>query len=127
MKLGGTDYEDPLDYLRSHGVSEAEFRAEVLDAYNGDSVMVDAKPQESNNLPSTVEENGVVNIEGYNVNLRSGPSTENNVIRKLYKGETYKVGRKLGNWLDIGGNQWIYYDSSYIRYNGTDAFTVAGK
>ncbi|MED1269603.1 N-acetylmuramoyl-L-alanine amidase [Bacillus mycoides] len=126
-KLGGTDHEDPLDYLRSHGVSEAEFRADVLNAYNSDSVTVDAKPQESNNLPSTVEENGVVNIEGYNVNLRSRPSTENNVICKLQKGETYKVGRKVGNWLDLGGNQWIYYDSSYIRYNGTDASSIADK
>ncbi|PEE04615.1 peptidoglycan recognition protein family protein, partial [Bacillus pseudomycoides] len=27
--LGGTDHEDPLDYLSSHGVSEAQFRADV--------------------------------------------------------------------------------------------------
>ncbi|OFD41677.1 N-acetylmuramoyl-L-alanine amidase [Bacillus mycoides] len=126
-KLGGTDHEDPLDYLRSHGVTEADFRADVLNAYNSDSVTVVAKLQQSNDLPSTVEANGVVYIEGYNVNLRSGPSIENNVIRKLQKGETYKVGRKVGNWLDLGGNQWIYYDSSYIQYNGTDASTVAGK
>ena len=85
-KLGGTDHEDPLDYLRSHGVSEAKFRADVLNVYNSDSVAVDAKPQESNDLPSIVEANGVVNIEGYNVNLRSGPSTKNKVIRKLQKG-----------------------------------------
>ncbi|PFA43717.1 peptidoglycan recognition protein family protein, partial [Bacillus cereus] len=25
--LGGTDHEDPIDYLQSHGVSEAQFRA----------------------------------------------------------------------------------------------------
>ena len=81
VKLGGTDHEDPLDYLRSHGVSEAKFRADVLNVYNSDSV-ADAKPQESNDLPSIVEANGVVNIEGYNVNLRSGPSTKNKVIRK---------------------------------------------
>ncbi|MFB5688042.1 N-acetylmuramoyl-L-alanine amidase [Bacillus cereus] len=126
-KLGGTDHEDPLDYLRSHGVSEAKFRADVLNVYNSDSVAVDAKPQESNDLPSIVEANGVVNIEGYNVNLRSGPSTKNKVIRKLQKGETYKVGKKVGDWLDIGSNQWIYYDSSYIRYKGMDASTLVGK
>lgn len=126
-KLGGTDHEDPLDYLRSHGVSEAQFRADVLNAYNRDSVKVDVKPQKSNELSSTVEANGVVYIEGYNVNLRSGPSTWNSVIRKLQKGEAYKVGRKVGSWLDLGGNEWIYYDSSYIRYNGTEAFTVVGK
>ena len=126
-KLGGTDHEDPLDYLRSHGVSEAKFRADVLKAYNGNSVTVDAKPQKTNEVPGTVEVNGVAYIEGYNVNLRSGPSTDNSVIRKLQKGEAYKVWGKLGNWLNLGGNQWIYYDSSYIRYNGTDASTITGK
>ncbi|MDM8361574.1 N-acetylmuramoyl-L-alanine amidase [Bacillus thuringiensis] len=126
-KLGGTDHEDPLDYLRSHGVSEAKFRADVLKAYNGNSVTVDAKPQKPNEVPGTVEVNGIAYIEGYNVNLRSGPSTDNSVIRKLQKGEAYKVWGKLGNWLNLGGNQWIYYDSSYIRYNETDASTIIGK
>ncbi|AJH83755.1 N-acetylmuramoyl-L-alanine amidase [Bacillus thuringiensis] len=126
-KLGGTDHEDPLDYLRSHGVSEAKFRADVLNAYKGNSFTVDAKPQKPNEIPGTVQVNGVAYIEGYNVNLRSGPSTDNSVIRKLQKGEAYKVWGKLGNWLNLGGNQWIYHDSSYIRYNGTDASTVAGK
>ncbi|WP_264448929.1 N-acetylmuramoyl-L-alanine amidase [Bacillus cereus] len=124
-KLGGTDHEDPLDYLRSHGVSEAKFRADVLKSYNGNSVTVDAKPQKPNEIPGTVEVNGVAYIEGYNINLRSGPSTDNSIIRKLQKGEAYKVWDKLGNWLNLGGNQWIYYDSSYIRYNGTEASTVA--
>ncbi|MFL0403584.1 N-acetylmuramoyl-L-alanine amidase [Bacillus nitratireducens] len=126
-KLGGTNHEDPLDYLRSHGISEGKFRADVLKAYNGNSVTVDAKPQKPNEVPGTVEVNGVAYIEGYNVNLRSGPSTDNSVIRKLQKGEAYKVWGKLGNWLNLGGNQWIYYDSSYIRYNGTDASTITGK
>ncbi|AZJ21738.1 N-acetylmuramoyl-L-alanine amidase [Bacillus wiedmannii bv. thuringiensis] len=126
-KLGGTDHEDPIDYLRSHGVSEAKFRADVLKAYNGNSVTVDAKPQKPNEVPGTVEVNGVAYIEGDNVNLRSGPSTDNSIIRKLQKGEAYKVWGKLGNWLNLGGNQWIYYDTSYIRYNGKETSTVAGK
>ncbi|PEE20031.1 N-acetylmuramoyl-L-alanine amidase, partial [Bacillus toyonensis] len=64
-KLGGTDHEDPIDYLRSHGVSEAKFRADVLKAYNGNSVTVDTKPQKPNEVPGTVEGNGVAYIEGY--------------------------------------------------------------
>ncbi|KZE01253.1 N-acetylmuramoyl-L-alanine amidase [Bacillus mycoides] len=126
-KLGGTDHEDPLDYLRSHGVSEAEFRADVLKDYNGKNITVDAKPQEQSERPGTVEENGVVYIGGFNLNFRSGPSTENSVIRKLQKGETYKVSGKVGNWLNLGGNQWIYYNSSYIRYYGEEASTISGK
>lgn len=124
-KLGGTDHEDPLEYLKSHGVSEAQFRSDVLKAYNGHSVTVEAKPQQPSE--SVLEASGVAYINGQNVNLRSGPSTSNSVIRKLQKGESYKVLGKLGNWLNLGGNQWIYYDSSYIRYNSGQDVSVVGK
>ncbi|MED1116469.1 N-acetylmuramoyl-L-alanine amidase [Bacillus paramycoides] len=125
-KLGGTDHEDPIDYLRSHGVSESKFRADVLKAYNGDSISVEAKPQQPNEVPGVINEVGVAYVDGYNVNLRSGPSTTNSVIRKLQKGESYKVWGKVGNWLNLGGNQWVYNDSSYIRYK-EESSTVEGK
>ncbi|AQY40909.1 N-acetylmuramoyl-L-alanine amidase [Bacillus thuringiensis] len=125
-KFGGTDHEDPIDYLRSHGVSESKFRADVLKAYNGDSISVEAKPQQPNEVPGVINEVGVAYIDGYNVNLRSGPSTTNSVIRKLQKGESYKVWGKVGNWLNLGGNQWVYNDSSYIRYK-EEASSVEGK
>ncbi|MFN6794167.1 N-acetylmuramoyl-L-alanine amidase [Bacillus sp. TD11] len=125
-KLGGTDHEDPIDYLRSHGVSESKFRTDVLKAYNGDSISVEAKPQQPNEVPGVINEVGVAYIDGYNVNLRSGPSTTNSVIRKLQKGESYKVWGKVGNWLNLGGNQWVYNDSSYIRYK-EESSSVEGK
>lgn len=125
-KLGGTDHEDPIDYLRSHGVSESKFRADVLKAYNGDSISVEAKPQQPNEVPGVINEVGVAYIDGYNVNLRSDPSTTNSVIRKLQKGESYKVWGRVGNWLNLGGNQWVYNDSSYIRYK-EESLSVEGK
>ncbi|SCM96481.1 N-acetylmuramoyl-L-alanine amidase [Bacillus mycoides] len=124
-KLGGTDHEDPLNYLKSHGVSESQFRADVLKAYEGKTVAVDTKPQEPSE--NVTEAQGVAYIDGYNVNLRNGPSTNNGVIRQLEKGKPYKVFGKLGNWLNLGGNQWIYYNPSYIRYNGEQTSSVAGK
>lgn len=51
-KLGGTDHEDPLDYLRSHGVSESQFRADVQKAYEGATVTV--KPQNHKNPLKTL-------------------------------------------------------------------------
>ncbi|PGA51107.1 N-acetylmuramoyl-L-alanine amidase [Bacillus toyonensis] len=123
-KLGGTDHEDPIQYLKSHGVSESQFRNDVLKAYNGDSVSIKPKPQEPSE--SVTEASGVAYIDGQNVNLRSGPSTSNDVIRKLQKGESYKVWGKVGNWLNLGGNQWIYNDASYIRYK-EESSSVEGK
>ncbi|OWT51821.1 N-acetylmuramoyl-L-alanine amidase [Bacillus sp. K2I17] len=123
-KLGGTDHEDPIQYLKSHGVSESQFRNDVLKVYNGHSVTVEAKPQQPSE--SVLEASGVAYIDGQNVNLRSGPSTSNSVIRKLQKDESYKVWGKLGNWLNVGGDQWIYNDSSYIRYK-EESSSVEGK
>ncbi|PHG15099.1 N-acetylmuramoyl-L-alanine amidase, partial [Bacillus toyonensis] len=45
--LSGTDHEDPLDYLRSHGVSEAQFRADVQRVYKNSSVEVSVPEQPS--------------------------------------------------------------------------------
>ncbi|MED1089733.1 N-acetylmuramoyl-L-alanine amidase [Bacillus paramycoides] len=122
--LGGTDHEDPLVYLKSHGVSESQFRADVLKAYEGKDVSVEAKPQQPSESISEASE--VAFINGYNVNLRSGSSTSNSVLRKLQYGEAYKVFGKLGNWLNLGGNQWIYNDPSYICYTG-ESSSVEGK
>ncbi|HEK9099619.1 N-acetylmuramoyl-L-alanine amidase [Bacillus pfraonensis] len=60
---------------------------------------------------------GVANIRGKNVNLRSGPSTSSSVIRQLNSPESYLVYVYQNGWLNLGGNQWIYYDPSYIEYN----------
>lgn len=109
-KFGGTDHEDPIAYLASHGVSEAKFRADVLKAYNGNAISSGAKVEQVSKAQSTVY------INRNNVNLRSGPSTSNGIIRKVQKGEVYKVVGKSGNWLNVGENQWIYNDASYIRY-----------
>ncbi|MED1620062.1 peptidoglycan recognition family protein, partial [Bacillus pseudomycoides] len=68
--LGGTDHEDPLDYLRSHGVSEAQFRADVKRAYNNGDVSVPEQPSKPGEPVANVE--GIAYIEGYNVNLRKG-------------------------------------------------------
>ncbi|EOO27703.1 L-alanyl-D-glutamate peptidase [Bacillus cereus BAG1X2-3] len=69
--------------------------------------------------PPTSNDNvGVAYINGSNVNLRKGPGTGYGVIRQLGKGESYKVFGQSNGWLNLGGDQWIYNDLSYIRYTG---------
>ncbi|CUB58794.1 Bifunctional autolysin precursor [Bacillus subtilis] len=117
--LGGTDHEDPLDYLRSHGVSEAQFRGDVQRAYNNQSVEVTVpnKPSKPAEIPTAVTD-GIAYIEGYNVNLRKGPGTSYSKIRQLNKPEAYVVWGEKDGWLNLGGDQWIYNDPSYTRYTG---------
>ncbi|MDA2331143.1 M15 family metallopeptidase [Bacillus cereus] len=68
--------------------------------------------------PPSNDSVGVAYINGSNVNLRKGPGTGYGVIRQLGKGESYKVFGKSNGWLNLGGDQWIYNDPSYIRYTG---------
>ncbi|OUB08556.1 N-acetylmuramoyl-L-alanine amidase [Bacillus thuringiensis serovar yunnanensis] len=125
--LGGTDHQDPLEYLRSHGVSEAQFRADVLRAYEGGTVAVDTKPQES--YEKETEGYGVAYIEGNHVNLRNGPSTNNAVIRQLNKPESYIVWAEKDGWLNLGGEQWIKNDPSYVKFEkkSTVDSSIVGK
>ncbi|MGR5954070.1 N-acetylmuramoyl-L-alanine amidase [Bacillus paranthracis] len=106
--LGGTDHEDPLDYLKSHGVSEAQFRADVQRAYNNSNVEVSIpeKPSKPAEVPTAVTD-GIAYIEGYNVNLRKGPGTSYSKIRQLNKPEAYVVWAEKDGWLNLGGEQWV--------------------
>ncbi|MEZ2325798.1 N-acetylmuramoyl-L-alanine amidase [Bacillus tropicus] len=128
--LGGTDHEDPLDYLRSHGVSEAQFRADVQRAYNNSSVEVSVPDQPSKpaEVPTAVTD-GIAFIEGYNVNLRKGPDTSYSKIRQLNKPESYIVWGEKDGWLNLGGEQWIKNDSSYVKFSkkSTVDSSVVGK
>lgn len=125
-KLGGTDHEDPRAYLASHGVSIAQLRADVKKAYDNNEVSVvvpgkPTKPEVEKPTVTVTPSNGVAYIDGINVNLRKGPSADFSKIRKLNKPEAYQVWGEVngpnGKLLNLGGDQWIKYDSSYIRYD----------
>ncbi|CAI8811347.1 N-acetylmuramoyl-L-alanine amidase [Bacillus sp. IT-79MI2] len=124
--LGGTDHEDPLDYLRSHGVLEAQFRADVQRAYNNGDVSVPKQPSKPGEPVANME--GIAYIEGYNVNLRKGPGASYSVIRQLNKPESYKVWGEKDGWLNLGGNQWVYNNPSYIKFEKKEPVNpIAGK
>ncbi|MCI0768425.1 N-acetylmuramoyl-L-alanine amidase [Bacillus sp. TL12] len=128
--LGGTDHEDPLDYLRSHGVSEAQFRADVKRAYNNSNVEVSVpeQPSKPEEVPTAVTD-GVAYINGYNVNLRKGPDASYSKIRQLNKPESYIVWAEKDDWLNLGGNQWIKYNPSYVKFDkkSTVDSSIVGK
>ncbi|WP_442852732.1 N-acetylmuramoyl-L-alanine amidase [Bacillus sp. UNC437CL72CviS29] len=126
--LGGTDHKDPLDYLRSHGVSEDQFRADVQRAYNNSSVEVSVPKQPSKPGEPITNVEGIAYIEGYNVNLCKGPGASYSVIRQLNKPESYKVWGEKDGWLNLGGNQWVYNNPSYIKFEKKEPVNpIAGK
>ncbi|MGX5570983.1 N-acetylmuramoyl-L-alanine amidase [Bacillus toyonensis] len=128
--LGGTDHEDPLDYLRSHGVSEAQFRADVQRVYKNSSVEVSVSEQPSKPAEvRTAVTDGIAYIEGYNVNLRKGPDTNYAKIRQLNKPESYIVWAEKDGWLNLGGEQWIKNDPSYVKFSkkSTVDSSIVGK
>ncbi|MCQ6328424.1 N-acetylmuramoyl-L-alanine amidase [Bacillus cereus] len=124
--LGGTDHEDPIDYLRSHGVSESQFRSDVQRAYNNSSVEVSVSSKPEEVLIAVTD--GIAYIEGYNVNLRKGPGTNYGVIRQLNKPEAYQVWGEKDGWLNLGGDQWVKYNPAYIRLERQESVNpIVGK
>ena len=87
--LGGTDHEDPIEYLQSHGVSESQFRSDVKRVYNSGGV-VETTGEDS----PVVHTQGIAYILGYNVNVRKGSGTNYDVIRQLNKPKHIKCGMK---------------------------------
>ncbi|MDT3496072.1 N-acetylmuramoyl-L-alanine amidase [Bacillus toyonensis] len=128
--LSGTDHEDPIDYLKFHGISEAQFRADVQRAYNNSSVDVSVpeKPSKSAEVPTAVTD-GVAYIEGRNINLRKGPGTSYSKIRQLNKPEAYVVWAEKDGWLNLGDEQWIKNDPSYVKFDkkSTVDSSIVGK
>ncbi|MED3390691.1 N-acetylmuramoyl-L-alanine amidase, partial [Bacillus thuringiensis] len=125
--LGGTDHEDPIAYLRSHGVTESQFRADVQRAHHNASVAVSVPEKPSK--PTAVTD-GIAYMEGYNVNLRKGPGTSYSKVRQLNKPESYIVWAEKDGWLNLGGEQWVKYDSSYVKLetkSKADSFIVGKR
>ncbi|PEE35175.1 N-acetylmuramoyl-L-alanine amidase, partial [Bacillus cereus] len=67
-------------------------------------------------VPTAVTD-GIAYIEGYNVNLRKGPGTSYSKIRQLNKPESYVVWAEKDGWLNLGGDQWIKSDPSYVKFS----------
>ncbi|PGY40031.1 peptidoglycan recognition protein family protein, partial [Bacillus thuringiensis] len=121
--LGGTDHEDPIDYLRSHGVSEAQFRSDVQRAYNNGEIM-----ETAGEGSTIVHTQGIAYILGNYVNLRKGPGINYDVIRQLNKSEAYQVWGEKDGWFNLGGDQWVKYNPDYMRLERNETVhPIAGK
>ncbi|PGO85077.1 N-acetylmuramoyl-L-alanine amidase [Bacillus thuringiensis] len=75
-----------------------------------------APPTSGNGKDAGTQGLGIVYIEGANINLRNAPSTNSTVLRKLNNGESYIVWAEKDGWLNLGGDQWVYGDPSYITF-----------
>jgi len=70
---------------------------------------------------------GTAYITGTNVNLRSGPGTDYSVLRQLNAGESYIVWAEVNGWLNLGGDQWVKNDSSFLRFERTSGGSTGGS
>lgn len=64
------------------------------------------------------KQSGVATINGMYVNVRKGPTKNHEVVKQLNKTDPitqYQVFEAEDGWLNLGGNQWIYYNPEYIK------------
>ncbi|QKE56405.1 endolysin [Bacillus phage YungSlug] len=69
---------------------------------------------------------GIAYITGTGVNLRSGPGTSYGVLRQLNAPESYIVWAEQDGWLNLGGNQWVKNDSSFLRFERNGGGSTGG-
>nr|WP_018781434.1 MULTISPECIES: hypothetical protein [Bacillus] len=60
--------------------------------------------------------------------LRKGAGASYSVIRQLNKPESYQVWGEKDGWLNLGGNQWVYNNPSYIKFEKKEPVNpIVGK
>lgn len=67
----------------------------------------------------SIEPPGILEINGIGVNVRKGPSKNFKVKKQLNKTDSitkYAVYAVENGWLNVGTEEWIFYDPSYINY-----------
>ncbi|AZR78245.1 N-acetylmuramoyl-L-alanine amidase [Bacillus thuringiensis] len=101
------------------------FKQQLVD---GETVQVPETPQIPQ--PPITSGTGIVYITGKNVNLRKGPGTQYDSIRKLNAPENYLVWGRSGGWLNLGGDQWVYENTEWLRFEAdgqSSATSVVNK
>ncbi|EJS63483.1 N-acetylmuramoyl-L-alanine amidase [Bacillus cereus] len=81
---------------------------------SGETIQIPETPQIPQ--PPITSGTGIAYITGKNVNLRKGPGTQYDSIRKLNAPENYKVWGRSGGWLNLGGDQWVYENSEWLCF-----------
>ena len=63
------------------------------------------------------------------MNLRKGPGTSYSKIRQLNKPESYVVWAEKDGWLNLGDEQWVKNDPSYVKFSkkSTVDSSIVGK
>jgi len=72
-----------------------------------------------NTAPSTQSSNngvGVVTITADVLRVRTGPGTNYEIVKKVYRGERYQSWGIQNGWYNVGGGQWV--SGEYVRFEG---------
>ncbi|PFB40937.1 N-acetylmuramoyl-L-alanine amidase [Bacillus thuringiensis] len=59
---------------------------------------------------------GVVTIIADVLRVRTGPGTNYEIVKNVYRGERYQSWGIQNGWYNVGGNQWV--SGEYVRFEG---------
>lgn len=83
--------------------------ADAIATYLGVNVVASKEQKQTSTEQSAPKQTqiGVATVKVSELNVRQGPGTQYNVVKKVYKNESYKVFAEVNGWLNVGGDQWI--------------------
>jgi N-acetylmuramoyl-L-alanine amidase len=110
--LGGSNHQDPVLYLQSHGVSVDQLVNDVASQYNA---MANPAP-----APSTGDGRiGTVTVLCNTLNVRTGPGTSFPTAPRgpIHPSDgAFAVFAVQNGWYNLGGNQWCSGDPSLVKF-----------
>ncbi|MEC5307513.1 N-acetylmuramoyl-L-alanine amidase [Bacillus thuringiensis] len=83
------------------------FIEKVQNAYNGGGHAAPSTQPSNNGV-------GVVTITADVLRVRTGPGTNYDIVKKVYRGERYQSWGIQNGWYNVGGDQWV--SGEYVRF-----------
>lgn len=119
--LGGTDHEDPYDYLASHGISKDQFVQDVKNEYEGSSQSQPQSADWARQLPDNWNDKMigtlVVAYQGEDgVNIRLGNSFDTSISRVTHYGEGHAVFEQANGMYRVSNGEWITANEKYVAF-----------
>lgn len=85
------------------------FIERVQNPYNGSGHIAPSTPSSNNGV-------GVVMITVDVLRVRTGPGTNYDIVKKVYRGERYQSWGMQNDWYNVGGDQWG--SGEYVGFEG---------
>ncbi|MBW3491857.1 N-acetylmuramoyl-L-alanine amidase [Bacillus sp. FDAARGOS_1420] len=109
IELGFIDNDTDMAKWDVDKIANAIVYALTGQTFGSDNNRADSSAQPSKGV-------GVVTITADVLRVRTGPGTNYDIVKKVYRSERYQSWGIQNGWHNVGGDQWV--SGEYVRFEG---------